>query len=75
MATDKFSRARLDSVIDMRHPLAILATRTPPGLCAADKASKEAQKVREQAYAHSRTDPGFAADLYAAAARHEGLHG
>ena len=33
----------------------------------------EAQKVRELAYSYSKTDPGFAADLYAAAARHEGL--
>jgi hypothetical protein len=43
MATDDFFRARLDSMIDMRHPLAVLATRMPweqietalaPGLCA-----------------------------------------
>ena len=37
-------------------------------------ASLEAQKVRDLAYSYSRTDPGFAADLYAAAARHEGLY-
>jgi len=35
--------------------------------------SLEAQKVRDLAYSYSKTDPGFAADLYAAAARHEGL--
>jgi hypothetical protein len=29
MATDDFFRARLDSMIDMRHPLVVLATRTP----------------------------------------------
>jgi transposase, IS5 family len=29
MATDDFFRARLDSMIDMRHPLAIMATRMP----------------------------------------------
>ena len=29
MATDIFSRARLDSMIDMRHPLVVLATRMP----------------------------------------------
>ena len=34
----------------------------------------EAQKVRNLAYTYSKTDPGFAADLYAAAARHEGLY-
>ena len=27
MATDDFFRAQLDSMIDMRHPLAVLATR------------------------------------------------
>jgi transposase, IS5 family len=27
MPTDDFFRARLDSMIDMRHPLAVLATR------------------------------------------------
>jgi len=36
-------------------------------------AALEAQKVRELAYSYAKTDPGFAADLYAAAARHEGL--
>ena len=29
MASDDFFRARLDSMIDMRHPLAVLATRMP----------------------------------------------
>ena len=29
MATDDFFRARLDSMVDMRHPLAVLATRMP----------------------------------------------
>ena len=29
MATDFFSRARLDSMIDMRHPLVVHATRMP----------------------------------------------
>jgi hypothetical protein len=43
------------------------------GLTPAETASLEAQKVRELAYSYSKTDPGFAADLYAAAARHEGL--
>ena len=47
----------------------------PLVLTAADKASQEAQKVRDMAYSYSKTDPGFASDLYAAAARHEGLHG
>ena len=29
MAAEDFFRARLDSMIDMRHPLAVLATRMP----------------------------------------------
>jgi hypothetical protein len=33
----------------------------------------DAAAVRAMAYSVQRTDPGFAADLYAAAARHEGL--
>jgi len=46
-------------------------TATPT---ASESASLEAQKVRNLAHTYSKTDPGFAADLYAAAARHEGLH-
>ncbi len=34
---------------------------------------EEAAPVRRMAYELQRTDPGFAADLYAAAARHESL--
>ena len=41
---------------------------------ASEAAGLEAQKVRNLAYSYTRTDPGFAADLYAAAARHEGLY-
>ena len=48
-----------------------------PVLSATDAAAievvKEAQRVREMAHAYSKTDPGFAADLYAAASRHETL--
>ena len=35
------------------------------------EAAREAQRVRDLAYSYSKTDPGFAADLYAAASRHE----
>lgn len=45
-----------------------------PLLTVSEAASLEAQKVRELAYSYSKTDPGFAADLYAAASRHESLH-
>ena len=41
---------------------------------AVQEASLEAQKVRQLAYSYAKTDPGFSADLYAAAARHEGLY-
>ncbi len=33
----------------------------------------DAQRVRDMAHSYAKTDPGFAADLYAAAARHEGF--
>ena len=69
------------------HTLAALANLIPaalrvplklrqlaPPLTLAEAASVEAQKVREMAYSHAKTDPGFAADLYAAAARHEGQY-
>lgn len=35
--------------------------------------AEEAASVREMAYSVQRTDPGFAADLFAAASRHESL--
>jgi hypothetical protein len=37
--------------------------------------ASEAAAVREMAYAYSKTDPAFADDLYAAANRHEMIHG
>jgi hypothetical protein len=36
---------------------------------------QEAQQVRELAWSYRQSDPGFAADLAAAADRHEQLHG
>ena len=47
MATDDFSRARLDSMIDMRHPLAVLATRMPWAAIEASLASLLAHKDRD----------------------------
>lgn len=41
---------------------------------AVDKATLEAQAVREMARSYAKTDPSFAADLYAAADRHEALN-
>ncbi len=46
MATDDFFRARLDSMIDMRHPLAVLATRMPWAAIEASLAPLLAHKDR-----------------------------
>jgi hypothetical protein len=54
--------------------LANLLGREAAPVDPADKAALEAQAVREMARSYAKTDPGFAADLYAAAARHEGLN-
>ncbi|MDP9044095.1 MAG: hypothetical protein M3O01_04745 [Pseudomonadota bacterium] len=43
-------------------------------LSRAERAAIEASEVRQLAYGYSKSDPGFASDLYAAAARHEGLY-
>lgn len=48
---------------------------SPTARDATESAALEAQKVRSLAASYTKTDPGFAADLYAAAARHEGLQG
>ena len=42
---------------------------------AAPTRAEEAAAVREMARGLQHTDPGFASDLYAAAARHEALEG
>lgn len=65
-ALAKFAGSAWSAPLRAAHPTAAL---TP-----AESASREAQEVRALAYSYSRTDPGFASDLYAAAARHEGLH-
>jgi hypothetical protein len=49
----------------------LLRRETAP-VSESEKAAREAQAVRELARSYAKTDPGFAADLYAAAARHEG---
>lgn len=54
--------------------LANLLGRDRAPIDPADKAALEAQAVREMARSYAKTDPGFAADLFAAAARHEGLN-
>ena len=47
MATDDFFRARLDSMIDMRHPLAVLTTRMPWAEIEASLAPLLAHKDRD----------------------------
>lgn len=44
---------------------------TRPADAAAAKAARELAEVRALADRYRRSDPGFASDLYAAAARHE----
>lgn len=59
-----------------QHALSLLTGlfSAPVARTATEVASLEAQKVRDLASAYAKTDPGFASDLYAAAARHEGLY-
>ena len=69
-------KATLASALPLAWRQALGASATPV-LSATDAAAlevtTEAQRVREMAHAYSKTDPGFVADLYAAAARHEAL--
>ena len=45
MATDDFFRARLDAMIDLKHPLAVLSTRLPWAAIEAAVAPKLAREV------------------------------
>ena len=45
MATDDFFRARLDAMIDLKHPLAVLSTRLPWAVIEAAVAPKLARQV------------------------------
>ena len=45
MATDDFFRARLDAMIDLKHPLAVLSTRLPWAAIKAAVAPKLARQV------------------------------
>ena len=73
----RFAQHAKSSILSLL-PMArrLLSTARPaPTLSAADAASREAQALRDMANTYTKTDPGFAADLLAAAARHEGLNG
>lgn len=52
--------------------VADLGRSAPPR---AKSPAREAQEVREMAWSYRQSDPGFAADLAAAADRHERLNG
>jgi transposase, IS5 family len=47
MATDDFFRARLDAMIDLKHPLVVLATRLPWPAIEAAVAPKLARQARQ----------------------------
>ena len=70
----RFTQHALDALTAfLAAPLRSLqsASTPPPVQSAADKAAREAQEVREMARTFARSQPGFAADLAAAADRHE----
>ena len=68
------AKASLLSLLPMARRLLTIA-RPAPMFSAGEAAAREAQAVRDMAYGYTKTDPGFAADLFAAAARHDGLNG
>ena len=68
------ARTSLLSLLPMARRL-LNTTQPAPTLAAGEAAAREAQAVRDLASTYTETDPGFAADLFAAAARHEGLKG
>ena len=73
----RFTQHALDALTAfLAAPLRSLqGTRTlAPAQSAADKAAREAQEVRDMARSFMRTQPGFAADLAAAADHHELKH-
>jgi len=73
----RFTQHALDALSAfLAAPLRSLqADATPaPAQSPADKAAREAQEVREMARTFARSQPGFAADLSAAADRHELKH-
>lgn len=59
-------------VIALGRLLSGLGRKAPP---LAKTAAQEAQDVRELALTHQASDPRFAAELFAAADRHERLNG
>jgi hypothetical protein len=71
---NRFVQHVMSSLFGLTSSAFSLPARPAAASSAAESASLEAQKVRDLASSYSKTDPGFAADLYAAAARHEGIY-
>jgi len=71
-AMPRGSRLAAAAFIALWRAVAALGRNAPPR---ARTPGQEAQEVRELAWSYRQTDPGFAADLAAAADRHEQLHG
>jgi len=74
---DRFTQHTLAAIANLLPAAWRFATppqRPAAAPSAAEAAAREAQRVRELASSYAKTDPGFASDLYAAAARHEGLY-
>jgi transposase, IS5 family len=72
MATDDFFRARLDGMIDMRHPLAVLATRMPWSEIEASLAPAFARRDRAGRVVEDANLFGTTAQLASAGVAHAG---
>ena len=71
-ANPRGARVAAALVVAVWRLLAGLGRKVPPR---AKTPAEEAHDVRELALTHQATDPRFAAELFAAADRHERLHG
>lgn len=71
-AMPRGSRYAAAAFIALWRVSAAIARRVAPR---AKSPGQEAQEVRELAWSYRQSDPAFAADLAAAADRHEQLHG
>ena len=70
----RFAHLTLAAIVGLIPAVLRMPMKASPPPSPAEMAGVEAQKVRELAQSYAKTDPGFAADLYAAAARHESLN-
>jgi hypothetical protein len=70
----RFAQLLRENLLSLLRPRAAARSARPADDDCGSAAS-EARAVREMAFAYTKTDPGYAADLYAAASRHERIHG